>query len=39
MSHILGNKFCIESLIKDVQDVQDALEDVVSHTGRVCFIR
>jgi len=37
MSHILGNKFCIESLIKDVQDVQDALEDVVSHTGRVNF--
>ena len=35
MAHLLGSKFCIESLRSDVTDLQSAVSDVFSRTGPI----
>ena len=37
MAHLLGSKFCIESLRTDVSDIQKAVIDVFSRTGKPFF--
>ena len=37
MAHLLGSKFCIESLRNDVTDVQSAIVDIFSRCGPVRF--
>jgi hypothetical protein len=37
MAHLLGSKYCIESLRKDVSDVHETVIDVFSRAGPVRF--
>ena len=37
MAHLLGSKYCIESLQSDVGDLQSAVADVFSRVGPVRY--
>ncbi|XP_027720770.1 coiled-coil domain-containing protein 157-like [Phascolarctos cinereus] len=37
MAHLLGNQSCMESLRKDITDLQGAIVDVFSRAGAVRF--
>nr|XP_010347449.2 coiled-coil domain-containing protein 157 isoform X2 [Saimiri boliviensis boliviensis] len=37
MAHLLGSQACMDSLRKDLTDLQGAIVDVFSHAGPVCF--
>ena len=38
MAHLLGSEICIESLIKDITDIQNTVSEISSKTGKVYFI-
>ena len=38
MAHLLGSEICIESLIKDITDIQNTVSEISSKTGKVCYI-
>jgi len=37
MAHLLGSEICIESLIKDITDIQNTVSEISSKTGKVNF--
>jgi len=37
MAQLLGTKYCIESLLQDVLDVQETVTEVCSRVGQVRF--
>jgi len=37
MAHLLGSEICIESLIKDITDIQNTVSEISSKTGKINF--
>ena len=37
MAQLLGTKYCIDSLLQDVKDIQETVSEVSSRVGQVCM--
>jgi len=37
MAHLLGSQICIESLIQDINDIQNTVSEISSKTGKINF--